>query len=313
MNRWFLKGNARRFYRIDMPLNVFVIPKTSIQDAEIFATGADYFPPSVTREIEEITGKTHYWIDLIQEQKERIIPLFNEAISDIEFFGSCVERISLGLDPRNKMDYWTRINKIQKGFTVLSTIEKSAPKTFAYFKLIEEKYLFFLNSLITAIQNSTPDTFAADTNIPVGFKLDELLSRFANEKFDRIPLIQSLANLGRLITAYTNVYRHITDDNYLKLFPKQWPTYQVNVSASGIAMQLPKRYKQYDKLDIHIYIPSTDSVLHFDGMVVDIRTFDNIYKERVAINFEFPDGKNQNQLQNEIQKYEIKECFEIKL
>ncbi len=43
--------------------------------------------------------------------------------------------------------------------------------------------------------------------------------------------------------------------------------------------------------------------------MVDIREMEAEKLERIAINFEFPNGNDQNFLQQEIQKQEVKECM----
>lgn len=313
MARWIQKGNARRFYRIDMPIKLFIVPQTSIQDAEIYATGADYIPPGVQAKIAQNKADTLHWVSQIQDQKIIVNRIFSEAIENIEFFGSSVEKISLGLNPRNNMEYWTKIKALQNGFNSAHDLKEAAPRTYQYFKLIEDKFLYFLNSMADCVSNSNPEALSVDRHIPYGFKIDEILEQFDQPKFEKIPLVQSLRFLGKLITSYTDIYRQITDDNSLRQFPEEWKTLTVNVSASGLAARLDKRFKQYDKLDVFFYFPETDAKLHFDASVVDIRTIDTTYKERIAVNFDFPDGKDQNQLQSEIQKYEIKECMDIDL
>jgi len=62
-----------------------------------------------------------------------------------------------------------------------------------------------------------------------------------------------------------------------------------------------------------IQLPLNKEILFFNGSIVDTRKMADGKQERVAINFDFPDGKNQNKLQNEIQRFEIEECMSIKL
>jgi hypothetical protein len=84
-----------------------------------------------------------------------------------------------------------------------------------------------------------------------------------------------------------------------------------NISASGIAVHMDKRYDLYSKVDVFLYFEMEERVIPFEGSVVDIRTDPRKKMERIAINFEFPDGKDQNCLQQEIQKQEVKECMKI--
>lgn len=313
MNRWFQKGNARRWYRIDMPVRVFMLPRSSIKDREIFATGADYFPPSIKQSISDKIYKTKLWVSKIQEQKEIVTLLFEEVMAFIEFFSYCTSLIAEGRNPKNEAEYWLKLSHHQKGFKTIEALKASAPRTYQYFKLIEEKYLVFLNSLVKSVENSTPTHFEVDATLPYGFKIDEIMSKFEDPKFAKIPLIQALLHLSVLMDVYTGIYRKIIEDNYLKQFPEQWKTQMANVSASGLGIMMEKRFKFKDKVDVYFYFADNNVVLHFEATVVDIRTMENTYKERIALNFEFPDGKNQSYLQSEIEKFEIKECMELDL
>jgi FKBP-type peptidyl-prolyl cis-trans isomerase 2 len=86
-----------------------------------------------------------------------------------------------------------------------------------------------------------------------------------------------------------------------------------NVSASGIAVQISKSFTMYSRVDVNLYFEQANKVLSFNGSVVDTRTDTENEVERVAINYEFPDGNHQNFIQQEIQKQEVKECMDLAL
>lgn len=46
---WFENGDARRFPRIEMPVQIYISPVNPIRDKDIFGLGIDYFPPSVEK------------------------------------------------------------------------------------------------------------------------------------------------------------------------------------------------------------------------------------------------------------------------
>ena len=311
MNKWFRKGNARRFHRINMPLRYFIVPRSPIRDREIYATGADYFPASLLSKIEGSKHFTLQSVDRIQEQNALLTEIFNEIILYIEFFGDCARSISHGQNPRQDPGYWMRVKEHQQGFKQAIRIQASSPKTFQYLQMIEDKYLAFLNRMVESIDQSTPSHFYVSGHLPVGFKVDEMISIFQAPKFQKIPLIQAILNLSKFMDAYLEIYRQINDDNYLKQFPQEWPLKDSNVSASGLAVHMDKRYDLYSRVDVFLYFEAQDRVLPFEGSVVDIRTDERKQMERIAINFEFPSGRDQNFLQHEIQKQEIKECMKI--
>lgn len=311
MNKWFRKGNARRFHRIDMPIRYFIVPRSPIVDREIYATGADYFPASLVSQIEARKDFTIQAVSRIQEKNALLTEIVEEIIQFIEFFGDCARSISQGQNPRKDPSYWMRVKEHQQGFKQAIRIQASSPKTFQYFQMIEEKYLAYLNRIVESIDQSTPVHFYVSGHLPVGFKIDEIISTFQAPKFEKIPLVQAILNLSNFMDAYLEIYHHINDDNYLKQFPLEWPLREANTSASGLAVYMAKRYDLYSKVDVFLYFEEQDRVLPFEGTVVNIRTDEQKQMERIAINFEFPDGKDQDCLQQEIQKREVKECMKI--
>lgn len=311
MHQWFRKGNARRFHRVDMPVRYFVLPSSPMEDRDIYATGADYFPKTVQTQIETLKHHTLNSLNKIQDQTEIITLIVEEIIASIEFYGSTLEKLSNGQHPKKDSAYWLQINQKVKGFQSIEKIKASSPKTYQYFKMIEDKYLRFLSILVESINDSDRDNFSVNGHLPFGFKLDEMMTVFRQEKFAKIPLIQTLKYLAEYMEAHLEIHRQINDDNYLSDFPQEWPLHKVNLSASGIAVTVHKIIRLYSKVDVFLYFEQQDKTLHFEGTVVDIRSLEEEINERIAINFEFPNGNDQNFLQQEIQKQEVKECMQF--
>ncbi|MBD3821568.1 MAG: PilZ domain-containing protein [Thiotrichales bacterium] len=309
MKTWFLKQNSRRYFRIDMPVRVFIAPSSPIKDREIFATGIDYFPPTIKSLIAQQKRDTLYWLDRVQDQKVLITELFTEVIACIEFFGQGAEKISRGINPRLDPAYWLSVNQQKQGFTKVNALKDSSPKTYTYFKHIEEKYLRFLSAMVNSIDKSSDQHFEADPNLPYAFKIDEILDHFQKEQFEKIPLVQAIVALCGLMDTYMEAYRQINDDNIMRLFPDQWRAVKGNVSACGLAMLFTKRFKEFERVDIFFFFPEEKRVLQFDGTVVDIRSINDQFKERIAVNFDFPNGRDQDFLQHKIQEFELDECL----
>jgi len=95
--------------------------------------------------------------------------------------------------------------------------------------------------------------------------------------------------------------------------PNQWPKINANLSASGIAVLFTKLFQLYEKVDVFLYFPENKKVLKFNGSVVKISSINEKHKERIAINFEFPDGKNQDFLTYKIQEFELNLCLDLNL
>ncbi|MBD3756173.1 MAG: PilZ domain-containing protein [Gammaproteobacteria bacterium] len=311
MNKWFRKGNSRRFYRIDMPVRYFIVPSSPIKDREIYATGVNYFPQTFLNKVEEQKFQVRHWTKRVQEHTVTITQIVEEMLNYIDFFGDCSRTISEGRNPRNNLDYWMRINDHLQGFKSLKKLEHSSPKTFQYLQMIEEKYLAYLQRMATSLEKSTPQHFYVEGRLPEGFKLDETLKVLQQAKFEKIPLVQTILYIASYLNSYLGAYRQIHDDNFLKQFPKLWPVKMANLSASGVAIHVEKQFPQYSQVDVLFYFPEDEKVIQFDGSIVDIRIDEKTQTERVAINFEFPDGKHQDYLQIQIQKQEVKQCMDL--
>lgn len=313
MNQWFRKGNSRRFYRIDMPVRYFIVSASPIKDREIYATGANYYPSSFHSKAAAQRLETLHWANRIQEHADLLMPVFEEIIDFIEFFGRCALSISEGTNPKSDLSYWMEVKDRLKGFKLAMSLNPKSPKTYQYIKMIEDKYLAFLHRMVDSIDKSTPTRFWVEGHLPMGFKIEEMMSVFHAPKFAKIPLIQTLLHVSEYMDTYLETYRQINDDNFLRQHPADWKLKVANVSASGIAVNLTKRFEQYAKVDVLLYFEEDDRIIQFDGSVVDIRSDQSNYTERVAINFDFPDGKHQDYLQLQIQKQEVKECMNIAL
>ncbi len=306
------KGNGRRFHRVDMPIRYFITPSSPIRDREIYATGANYFPESTLKLIETKKNLILIAIEKTQTSDPLLKTIFIEMIEGVEFFGNCLKDISNGKSPKSDLTYWVQLKERQKGFKQAAPLKASSPKTFSYIKMIEQKYLTYLEYLIESIEHSTPSHFFIRERLPTGFKIDEFLLTFENPKLQKIPLIQALLHFTTFMETYLAVYQRINDDNYLKQFPKEWPIKVSNVSAGGVAVFMSKGFRLYTKVDAFLYFEAENKLLSFNGTIVGFRTVQE-FQERIAINFEFPSGHDQSFLQQEIQKHEVEECMDIVL
>lgn len=313
MHQWFRKGNARRYHRVDLPLRYFILPSSPLEKREIYATGANYFPSVIEKKISQCKNRALRSLDKLTDQKELISEIVNLIITDIEFYGRQLELISHGQHPKKDPNYVMQIKSKLKGLEGIIKIKENSPKTFMYLAMIETKYLAFLNILATSIQKSNKDLFYAKDELPFGFKLDETIRVFKQEKYAKIPLVQTILHLAELLQSYVDVHQQIHDDNSLVNIPQSWPLKTSNLSASGVAVLIPKLFDVYSRVDVRFYFEHADKLIHFEGIVVDIRDAKDEFAERIAVNFEFPKGSDQRFIQQEIQKEEVRECMKFDL
>lgn len=300
--------NIRRFFRINMPLQYSIETKSPIVNREIYASGADYFPPSVQQRLEVEKQQVLDSLSKLQENKELLTKVFTEIVDYAENYGESCRITSQGISPRFDRELWEKISAQKDGFHHFKVLETEAPKTFNLLQGIEEKYLVFHRRLTYCIENSTPDYFCSRKIPDTKFKLDLLIEKYSQSKYDKIPLIRTLFYAAKLMQSYFNIFLEMHHDNLVQE-EKSWIKDTVNVSASGIAFYLPKRYQMHQRLLVRLYFAEYDKILEFDCIVVSIQTDTKKQLERIALNFDFPDGKFQDFLITQLQKYEIQQCL----
>lgn len=306
--------NVRRFFRINMPMHYFVTPTSAILDREIFATGSIYYPPSTRTILQQQKQNIIDSMARIQEYKDELMQIFSEMIEHADFFGQCAHMMTQGINPKNTKNYWNTLKSHQRGFVKIQLLKTEAPKTYQYLKTIENKYLFYLNHMIESLENSNSEHFYAPGLLPKDFKIDELAKAFADEKYQTIPLAQTILHTAEFIETHSHIFREIYDEHNILQHPDTWPEETVNVSASGLAIVTRKSFKMHERVTIRFYFSHHERILVFTGVVVNIQPTTNDQgeaAERIAMNFEFPNGKDQAYLQTQIQKYEIDQCRNI--
>ncbi|WFE69045.1 PilZ domain-containing protein [Thiomicrospira sp. R3] len=301
--------NVRRFFRISMPLRSYVTPRSPITDRDILATGANYYPDSIVTQINHQKVMVNRALNKVQESKEVIMAIFSEVLDHLEFYEECLVELSRGYNPKKDTGKLFKINSHLEGLQKINLLKNSSPKTFKYLKLIEEKYIYFLQRLDEVLNHSTPDSFFAPNPLPVGFKLDEFCEKLADPKYDAIPLLQAIIQTSKLLNLYTEMFRNLHNDHSQRQHPESWVLEPANVSASGIALKLRKGLKLNERVDVLIYFKDDERLLLFEGIVVNIQTDEESYYERVAMNFEFPNGRDQTYLLARIQKHELNQCL----
>ena len=99
MRTWYQRGNQRRFHRVDMPINIMILPKERPFGQPIFHWGIDYFPPSIEVQIRSSRRLLTIQVDRIQEHKVFLQALFQECVQQIEFLGELIRLIAKGENP----------------------------------------------------------------------------------------------------------------------------------------------------------------------------------------------------------------------
>lgn len=304
--------NGRRFFRIDMDMKTFVVPSNGMNYKEIYATGATYYTPNIIAHGNLLKRQINENLFKLTENKELVSSLVSEFIVRIDFLHECLDKICDGLNPARDPVYTLKVSSYNS-----STIEKieqikaSSPKSYQIFKEIEEFLGYFVTGIISTVSKSSADRF-----FPIDsqrqFKAEGFVKAFDTEGSRKIPFLQVIKSLVELAMTHANVYRQISFDCSERENAHNWNSQIVNISEGGIALLLNKRFEVRETVDVLMYAGLVDEIITMKGYVVNVSPIKgNPLKERVSINFDFPDGKMQAALRKVIQKHEVKGLMKV--
>lgn len=303
MAAWFEKNELRRFPRVEMPVRLFITPEKPITDLEIFALGIDYFPNSVKNQIKQNHKQLIYWVNHIQEQKEILEPVFLQIIDASQLLGKSVEMISKGRSPLNDEKMIQKIAGNLKTIGQIDGLEEPAPKTYGYLFELQKKLTHFYRLLFLSLHKSTSQKYHSFNPDGHQFRIDEMTSKFNQENFKNIPLVQSIYFMNQLVTNYCDVFQEINLDYYSLGNPKAWRKTQVNISAGGIAALYPKRFIPGKPLKSRVYFDGDDRVMEVKTTFARSETKQSLAAELNAFYFQFPHPQDQVFLECAIEKY----------
>lgn len=313
MGFWFENGDARRFPRIDMPVQVFITPTKPIRDKQVYAMGIDYFPPSVEKKIQKTKLDLWHWIKHIQEQKDILEPVFLEVVDLIDTFGEVIRGASIGKNPNTDSKGQLTLQQLINGFLGAQTLQDPAPKTFKYFDLMNQKYKVYANNFVESLTQSSPTHFALNLKFQTEYDIDKTISNFENAKFKQVPLAQALFYLAQYINLHLEIYTHFLKDLVPKRTPKQWGTESTSISACGMALKVPKRFPLNAKLETYFYFPETEEVLKLKATVVRNSSLPKEHIECNALDFDFPSNQDQRLIERQLERFQISRCLEFTL
>ncbi|MBN2605834.1 MAG: PilZ domain-containing protein [Thiotrichales bacterium] len=309
MGFWFENGDARRFPRIEMPVQIYISPVKPIRDKDIFGLGIDYFPPSVEKKIQKTKLDLWHWIKHIQEQRDILEPVFIEVVDLIDTFGEVIKGVCIGKNPAANPNTLLTLRHLQNGFLGINTLREPAPKTFQYFDSMNQKFLIYAENLVQSLQKSTPTQFALNTNFQTEFDIDKTIANFEKPKFKQVPLAQSLYYLAQYINLHLEAYSHFLKDLQPVKMPKQWEKEHASVSACGIAIHVPKRFPLNSKVETNFYFSETDEVLKLKATIVRCNSLPKEQSECNALDFDFPTSSDQSLIQRQLEQFQITRCL----
>lgn len=294
-----------------MSVKLFVTPTEPIVDREIMALGIDYFPNSVNKKIRQNHQQLLHWVNHIQEQKEILQPVFLQVIDSAEMLGEAVKQISLGKNPMLDEAFAKKIMNNLKTIGRIKSLEEPAPKTFQYFSEVEKKLTHFYRLLLLSLHKSTPKTYHYFEPVTQVFKIDEMTKKFSQPSFQKIPLVQSINYMHKLVDSFCAVFQEMNQDYYLREHPEAWEVHEMSISAGGFSTLFPKRYLPGKPLTTHIYFQNHKRVMKVKTTFARCQTKPDKMSELNAFYFEFPDPQDQQFLELEIERLQIEKTAEF--
>ncbi len=308
MRTWYQRGNQRRFHRVDMPINIMILPKERPFGQPIFHWGIDYFPPSIEVQIRSSRRLLTIQVDRIQEHKVFLQALFQECVQQIEFLGELIRLIAKGENPLCLPQNLKRFQQYHQGFSLIETIKSPAPRTYDWFKKIEEKNVYLFSAIKYMLQHSSATKIQS---LPSSeFLIDQAIIPYTKGKYKEVPLAQSLVHLVHFQSLHFQAWQEMIRDLQWQTTPQKWSEHMVNVSTGGIAVNLPKRYPKLAHVYTKLYFPRI-GVLAFEGSVVMQKSIPTEGKERIAVNFDFPTQEQQIALRTQMELFELQKAVEV--
>lgn len=314
MGYWFEKGESRRFPRISMPIQVHITPITPIRSLDIYALGINYFPPSVEKKIQQTKLDVWHWVKRIQEQKDILDPVFIEAVDLIDNFGEVIKAAQQGRNPElSDPKDPVILQKLFTGFQKIFALQEPAPKTFYYFDQMNQKFLVYAQNLVFSLKKSSPGKFVSTMDFQTDFELDNTIANFSKPKFKQVPLAQALFYLARYLDLHINAYVEYLNDLQPLKTARKAPTKNVDISACGLAVKSNKRFPLGCKVNVLLYFADTNEALKLSSTIVRSATVHGEETECNAVDYYFPNGKDQNIIQRQIELQQLYRCPDVTL
>lgn len=308
---WFLKGNSRRFFRIDTSLQFFILPKEQkIIDEDIYFNGISYVNESYEIKSLKLKSQILKEIELIKEKNDFIEEIINEIIKKTEYFIKILKQISRGHNVLSDPSYWINKNHYIRNIDLINAIKESSPRSYSVLSTLEEKLISRINSLLKNAEGSSLKEIYAEY-LEHGFTTDTLMeSMRANQSLKKVPIARLFIALSDYVDNAVSIYESFNNDHLLANDHAFWPMKEVNVSACGVAIKDSRLFNKFELVYIKIYNPRTDEVLIFEGKILSSSLNKDNLMNFTAIEFIFPQSKEQLCLLSYLQLIESEKAME---
>lgn len=309
MASWFEKDEKRRFARIKMPAQVFIRPSQAIIEKQIFYYPVNYQPTAFIKKSKRLEAELKINIASIVEQKDLLENAFQDGILLAKLFGKLVQDISQGKNMAFTKKGMKKLEQISLGFLTNSNLKQNGSKSLHFFELINLKFIAYSKNLIQTLQRSNSTKLIFQDDLSKVFLIDKIMPKFKDKKYQQIALVKSLYLFSELINLYLASYWELLQEHSANQEPNKWHQSLIGISACGLDIKLNKDYALSTKLDIGLFFPETKTYLQLKGKLSRSVVTNKNEKQLNCIDFNFPDYKQQQAIENQQQIYQINRCF----
>jgi len=297
----------RRFFRLDMPVHFHIMPTEQSSFSDFYTPQATYLHPIINQQIKNKQQEVEHWLHKVESDVELVKLLYQDILLRTGFFQDAMTSLQQGESPFKVDEYASLFDKVKTENQNLEAYHDSAPKTYGFFKAIENKLRFYVAELHYLTRKSDRSHIAFQHLLyEKKLQADANLATLLSPNFDEFPLPRFIRAVSEYVNLTLMPIEHWQRDAVLKRYPSKWCKQPVNLSEGGAAMVLDRLISPAKPVCFAFYAPWNQQVLGFQAHLVDKPCYCPIEKGYLTkLNFYMPDRNKQLAISRMLNQYEI--------
>lgn len=301
----------RRFFRLDIPLHFHVMPFEQPPTSDFYSTQSVYLHSVLQKQLEKKQQEVEFWLHKVESDVELVKLLYSDILLRTGFFIGAIQSLEKGMSPFRVEEYAGLFDQVKIENQHLEAYQDSAPKTYGFFKAIENKLRFYLAELHYLTRSSDKNSIAY-RHLLFNKKLqaDLNLQTLSSHKFDDFPLPRFIRALSEYVNLILLTFERWQRDAVFKRFPSRWLENSVNLSESGVGLVLDRVLSAGKPVCCAFYPAWHQQVIGFKAHLVEQPTF---CKDRqgyiTRLNFDMPSRDKQMAISRLINKFEVNSVY----
>ncbi|WP_044407691.1 PilZ domain-containing protein [Thiomicrospira microaerophila] len=300
-------GIGRRFHRLDLRTKVLIAPGEFDSFKDIYSANVVYYSRHVLGQHGHLKTCILEDLEHIDRFKVQLSTLVSEFFDAVDFFAHAVKQLSEGMNPLRDAIYLLRVSQFKEYSNELNRFCADSPKTHGFLVAIYQKYFYYLDMLVQVLQQSTSSYLVVpNANNWPKFDSEKNLYTLSTDANLKVPLIRMVCHMTALLDLHANILKDICLDCATKINPNNWQPTVINLSEGGVAIDLQKKFKVHERVEVFCWLPSVKSTINLQGSIVRIDSITGRFVDRIAIDFKHPTDFLQRAIRKEIQYQELK-------